>query len=96
MCVYSRSGFYQICSTRCRNKLTKDIATQQAAPKMIGFAPVFTSFTSSVLSPTAPIAATMRNLLSCFKMLKISFAAVRVLPVHKAVKMVVMRDAAAK
>ena len=45
---------------------TAEIAIQQQKPKMIGFAPLFISFTMFVLSPIAPIAIEMKNVASHF------------------------------
>ena len=48
-------------------RLTKAIPTQQQNPIKMGFAPVFTSLTRSVLRPMAAIAITIKNLLAFFK-----------------------------
>lgn len=46
------------------------IPSQQQAPNVRGFPPVFTNLTIFVLSPIAAIAITMKNLLKSFNGLK--------------------------
>lgn len=70
-------------STRCSVRLTIVMAIQQTNPSAIGLPPVLTSFTTSVFIPIAAIAITIKNLLSCFRRLKISLAAARAVPEQK-------------
>ena len=51
----------------CISKLTAAIPTQQHNPMKMGFPPVLTNLTISVLRPIAAIAMMMKNLLSSFK-----------------------------
>ena len=53
----------------CINKLTTIIPTQQNDPSNIGFPPVFINLTISVLRPIAPIAITIKNLLTASTMM---------------------------
>ena len=76
--------------TCCINKLTPVMLTQQQKPRIIGFPPVFISFTIFVLSPIAAIARTIKNLLNSLIGLKIAISA----PADTA--MVVITDARIK
>ena len=71
VCRPGRHSSYHIPSIFCITRLTHVIPAQQQAPMKIGFPPVFISFTTLVFSPIAPIAMTMKNLLSVFRGLKI-------------------------
>ena len=78
--------------------LTAVIAIQQVKARSIGLPPDLTSFTIFVFSPIAPIAITIKNLLSCFKNPKILFAVdyPSALFASNAVTIVVMTDASTK
>lgn len=58
---------YQIPRVCCIKRLTKVIPIQQQKPITIGFPPLFTNFTISVLSPIAAIARIIKNLLKSLK-----------------------------
>ena len=51
----------------CISRLTAVMPTQQQVPIKMGFPPVFTSFTRSVLSPMAAMARMIKNLESSLK-----------------------------
>ena len=53
--------FYQIPITRCINKLTIVIPTQQQAPNISGLPPVLINLTTLLFKPTAIIAKTIKN-----------------------------------
>ena len=81
---------YNMPSTCCMPRLTKEIQSQQQNPMRIGLPPDFTSLTISVLSPMAAIAMTMKNLDNVFK------GANTVLLTPFMVQTVVMTDAKTK